>query len=131
FSGEPLATYLSPEAGSRAELALFGPPDTSPAALGELVDDSMGVLWRTPHVGPPGVYKVLRGDATQFALASEIPPEESDLRSLAAEVLNGRLSGGRPIHFHQDAPGADEGSDRWTWLLVGCVTCLLVELAVL
>ena len=131
FSGEPLATYLSPEAGSRAELTLSGPPGVSPAAIGELVDERLGVLWRTPHVGPPGIYKALRGGTTQFAVASEIPPEESDLRPLAPGLLKGRLSGGRPIHFHQDAPGTEEGGDWWTWLVVGCVACLLVELVLL
>ncbi len=42
-----------------------------------------------------GFYRVRRADATMLAVAAEIPPEESDLTPLAADVLQGRLAGGR------------------------------------
>jgi len=45
-------------------------------------------VWRMPSAVPPGIYRVERGGQTVFALASELPPEESDLRSLAPRCSN-------------------------------------------
>ena len=52
---------------------------------GELVDEAAGAVWRWTTPGPPGVYRVERDGATVFALAVNIPAEESQLEVLLAE----------------------------------------------
>jgi hypothetical protein len=77
------------------------------------------------------VYRVQRGEATCFAIATAIAPQESDLRSLDQAALANRAAGGREIHFAAQA-GGEEGRDNlWVWLAVGCAACMLLEIAAL
>ncbi|AMV20530.1 vWA domain-containing protein [Planctomyces sp. SH-PL14] len=140
-SGEPLAAALppsaSPLAGLRIEPVRVDPARVGGAApgadlevgsLGELREDVAGILWQSPAAGVPGVYAVKRADATVFALASALPAEESDLETLASDVLTTRLAGGRDVTFHSGLPD-DEPRDRiWSWLAVACVGFLLAEM---
>ena len=116
-AGPAVGLTINPAAGAAAD-------------CGALVEESAGVLWRWSAVGAPGVYVVSR-DAPVYALAAALPAEESDLRGLSSEVLRERLAGGRKVHF-QAASGAEETrDDRWVWLGVGCVLCLLAEIVLL
>ena len=136
-AGEPLAVYLPTTAGPPQGLLIASPPatgnpDYQSSGSGELREESNGVLWRMSHAGSPGIYQVLRGGSTVFALATGIPAEESDLRPLEPIVLKERLAGGRAVAFHA-VGGAEEEphDDFWVWLAVGCVLCLLGELLAL
>jgi hypothetical protein len=128
--GEPVAVYLPPTAAPATGLRLVGPgrerePDNP------FVEEGESVLWRAAAAGPPGVYQVVREDRTLFAVAAAVPPEESDLRPLDPSVFQGRLAGGRTVHFRA-ASGDEDGQDSlWIWLAVGCIACLLGELAAL
>lgn len=133
LSGEPLAAFLPQSAGPLAGLRIEPAEGTSVevGSLGELREDAAGILWQAPAAGAPGAYVVKRGDQTVFALASTIPPEESNLTTLASDLLTSRLAGGREIQFHSGVQ-EDEPRDRiWTWLAVGCVSFLLIEMATL
>src|SRR5262249_23144761 len=58
-------------------------------------------------------------DATVFALAAAAPAEESDLRPLEPEVFQGRLAGGRAVHFRSAVGDDEERDDLWVWLGAG------------
>ena len=87
--------------------------------------------WRCPALNAPGVYRVMRGDAAVYAVAAAAPAEESDLRTLEANVLTERLAGGRPVHFRAAAGEDEERDTAWVWLAVACVACLLGEVLAL
>jgi hypothetical protein len=123
--GEPLALYLPAVAGPAAGLRVHG-PDGRPEGAGPLTEDGGGVLWRRPAAGPPGVYQVRRGDSVVFAAATALPPEESDLRALEPALLEGRLAGGRAVHYRA-ADEDEEHDDAWAWVAVGCAACVLAE----
>lgn len=130
FSGEPLAIYLPSEAGSALGLQISGP--TEEAALGRLTEEPAGVLWRADAAGTPGVYQVQRGNETVFATATSIPPEESDPRSLSAEVFGDRLAGRRDVRFRTVVGASQNKQDTlWTWLAVACITCVMGEIVTL
>ncbi|MDB5323027.1 MAG: hypothetical protein JWN40_4658 [Phycisphaerales bacterium] len=126
-SGEAMAVYLPAEAGAAAGLSLE-PVENA----GQLNDENAFVTWRWNIAGPPGVYQVKRGNATLFAVATGVSKDESDLRTIDASVIQ-RLAGGREVHF--DAAGAGGGEDQkdraWTWALIACTTCMLLEIGVL
>jgi hypothetical protein len=132
--GERVDEYLPPEAGGASALKVSGPPgavgSAAPQAadLGNVTDEGGFVLWHWPSAGAPGVYQVRRGDATVFALASAVPPTEADLTAIDPALLQGRLAGGRAVHFTQSASDAPELRDNtWAWVLAACVGCLLLE----
>jgi len=127
-SGESLSVELPLQTGPAAGLKLVG---VESADAGTLVEENNRVTWRLPPAAPPGVYRAVRGDATVFAAATELTPEESDLRALTPELLRERLAGGRKVHF-QPVGGSREANDRlWSVLAVACVLCLLGELVAL
>jgi hypothetical protein len=136
--GEQVTLYMPATVGPAQGLGVDGPapPDMSKeekaAIHGDLREESAGVVWRIPRAGPPGIYQVQRGGATLFALASGIPPEESDLRPLGADDLKSLMTGGHAVGYHAAVGGDEETQDDfWVWLAVGCVLCLIAELAVL
>ena len=132
YSGEPLAIYLPPQAGLAAELKLDRrDASTAAAPSGQLSDEGAGVMWRAPASGPPGVYEARRRGEPVFMFASEIPPEESDLKPLEPSVLKERLAGGRNVDFRKAETGSHPADDAWTWLAVACVGCLLAEVVFL
>jgi hypothetical protein len=99
--------------------------------LGSLLEEGGFVLWRCPQAPPPGVYQVKRGGAAVFAIASAIPPQESDLATLDPALFGTRLAGGRQVHYHASADAQERQDDAWAWILVWCTVCVLGELAVL
>jgi hypothetical protein len=130
FSGEPTAVYLPADVHSAAGLKIDTGAVADPPAPGELVDEAQGVVWRMASAVPPGIYRVERGGQTVFALASELPPEESDLRNLTPDVLKDRMSGGRQMQY-RSVDERDNVDDLWTWLAVGTTVAMLIELLVL
>lgn len=129
--GEPFALTLPPDAAAAAELTIAGPVAGQPVA-GELSDDGAGVLWKGEAAGGPGVYRVLHKNTPIYAVAAAIPPDESDLRSIPANVFEERLSGGRDVHYRAlSGLGGDERDTVWSWLAVACVVCMVGELAAL
>ncbi|HEY1786321.1 MAG TPA: BatA domain-containing protein [Pirellulales bacterium] len=130
FSGEPTAVYLPADVHTAAGLKIDTGAAADPPAPGELVDEAQGVVWRMASAVPPGIYRVERGGQTVFALASELPPEESDLRNLTPDVLKDRMSGGRQMQY-RSVDERDNVDDLWTWLAVGTTVAMLIELLVL
>jgi hypothetical protein len=103
-------------------------PNPSAENVGSLTQDSSGVYWQAAVAGPPGVYRVQRGDETVFALATTLPAAESDLRVLTADVFEQRLAGGRTVHYRAAAAASIEEKDSlWTWLATACLLCVLGE----
>lgn len=134
FCGEPLVAQLPADAGPTAGLAVVAPtagdqPDDG--GCGELVDEGAGVVWQWPSPTRPGVYEVRRDDATVFAAAVTVPPEESELDSLSPEVLTGRLAAGRATYYRSITGQGDRRDDAWKWFALACVVCILGELTAL
>ncbi|WP_425400744.1 vWA domain-containing protein [Aeoliella sp.] len=131
--GEPLVVRLPSEASVVEELSIQSPSgETSETEdVGELASDSGGVLWRWTSPEEPGVYRVVRGDETVFALPVAADAEESALESLSPDVLTERLAGGRASHFRAVGSADPEQDTLWTWLLVGCMACIVGEVATL
>jgi hypothetical protein len=126
-SGEATAANLPLTVGPLAGLQLVGPSEQR----GQLVEEDSGPVWRWPAAGPPGVYQVRKQDTTVFALASVIPAQASDLRTIEPDLLRRRLAGGRSVHYRA-ANAEDEDHDTyWSWLAVALVGCLLVEVVAL
>ena len=134
YSGEPMAVYLPGDLHSAADLRIAAASAAAGGAdargTGELSEEPLGVVWRMAAAAPPGIYRVERGNQTVFAVASELPTEESDLRSLSADVLGQRMAGGRHVEYRSVDQGEDV-DDLWTWLAVATMGVMLVELVAL
>jgi len=132
--GEPLQPSLPGEVGSSAGLRIVGPgmdevPDAGQAMLRE---EAAGVQWIWNSPQQPGVYQVVRGDTTLFAVAVGVPAEEADLDRLAEEELKKLTEGvGRSMYFHGQAASSDRSDDCWKWFAVACVACMLGEITAL
>ncbi len=123
--GEPFVVPLPSEVDSVAELKAAGGE-----SAGTLSREAGDVVWKGEAVGAPTTLQVLRGEKIVSALATAIPPAESDLRTLDAAVFQERLAGGRQVEFRAFAGAAKEERDTlWSWLAVGCVVCLMAEAA--
>ncbi len=149
--GELLVAPLPSEAGMAAGLQIRGPENAaggngkgdSPVfaetktgtvpggGCGELVDEAAGAVWRWTNPGPPGVYRVDRDGATVFAIAANIPAEESQLEVLPPDVLTGRLAAGRAAAYHGAIGESQQHDDSWKWFAVACVACILAEISAL
>jgi hypothetical protein len=136
--GEQFVVNLPGEAGIAAGLRVasvpLAPPVSADAAsesCGEIVDEGSGVAWRWSSPPRPGVYRVQRGTQTVFALAVQIPAEESQLQSISPDVLKTRLAAGHNVYYRDAAAESDPRDDAWTWFAVACVICLLGELVAL
>jgi len=133
--GEQLVAPLPPESGAASALRIVGPEGT-PAdgpdgRFGQLTDEGLGTAWHWPAPTVPGVYRVERDGQTVFALAIDVPAEESRLDSLPAELLTGRLAGGHDVGYRGAGGEGDRRDDLWRWLAAACVVCLLGEVGVL
>jgi len=130
-SGEPLAVSIPISGDQTTDLSIHGGPSAQ-GERGEIIFEASGPLWKSPAAGPPGVYEVRRGDQPVAGVAVVVPAEEGDLRTLSADVLEGRLAGGRDVRFHAWSPEEGEEKDQlWAWLAAGCLLCVLGELAAL
>jgi hypothetical protein len=126
--GEAMARYLPAEAGMAEGLKIVG---TGAEEMGSVVGENNFVLWKSSAMGGPGIYKVMRGEKTVFAVASAVPGVESDLRTMDPAVMKERMAGGRTVLF-ETAGQEEEKKDRaWAWAIAACVVCLLGEMLVL
>jgi len=138
YCGEPLVARLPTDAGSAAELQICGPPDSqgndSPGPCGELVDAPTGVVWRWAAPDRPGVYQCRQDDDNEniaYAVAINVPSEESELEPLPADVLVNRLAAGQDVHFRGTTDESRTRDDIWKWFAVACAICLLGEIVAL
>lgn len=133
FCGEQLVANLPGEAGAAAGLRIAGPAaaESPSGTFGELVDEGAGAVWRWQNPTSPGVYRIQRGANVVFALAVQVPPEESRLESLSPDVLRDRLGAGHQVYYRNATAQGDARDDAWTWFVTACVLCLLGELTAL
>jgi hypothetical protein len=132
YCGEPLVARLPGAGAPLNELTIMGPKSSvAQETLGELRDEGIGIVWNWPAPVQRGVYQIQHQGDTIFALAVNLPAEESNLESLSADVLKNRLAAGRNVYFRSSADAAHERDDWWAWILAGCVVCILGEFAVL
>lgn len=133
LGGEPVVARLPSGTGTASELQIVGPDSAAPesSSHGELVDEGVGVVWRWPSPDKPGVYRVQRDDETVFALPVGLSAEESPLERLSPEVLKERLAGTLAVHYRSAAGSHDQRDVLWTWLLTGCVVCIIGEFVAL
>jgi hypothetical protein len=130
--GEPLLARLPVDAGVAAELELVSSVPGDPAeAPGELTDDAAGTIWNWLQPDRPGVYRIERDDETVFAATVVVPPAESDLSSLDADVVQNRLAAGREVFFRSAVDPSEGRQDAWKWFVVACVLCLVAEVGCL
>jgi hypothetical protein len=131
-TGEPMAMYLPPEITDPEGLTVHK-PESFAGDAGELSSDGGWVIWQWMRAGDPGMYEVTRDGETVFAVATQTPAVESDLRTLKADVLQGRLSGGRAVDYRNASAGqaADAKDTTWAWLAFGCVLVMLLEIVFL
>ena len=129
--GEPFSVLLPPEMETPAGLTISGPKEGA-GESGELVQDSQGTVWKSESAGAPGSYEVRHDGRMVFAAPVVLPAEESDLRTIGADVFKDRLSGGRNIEFRSALNDRQQEQDTlWIWLSIACVGCLLLEIATL
>lgn len=132
FCGEPLVAHLPTDAGTAQGLHVVGPGGNDASAQrGELVNETVGAVWRWMTPGPPGVYRVERDGATVFASAVNVPDEESQPESLSADVLQNRLAVGRAAVYRGAEDEGRQRDDSWKWFAVACVACVLGEIGAL
>ena len=134
--GEPFALPLPLDAGPLSELTVVagpeaGDPSRKVPVVAEIVEEPQGQLCRGRAAPAPSVLRIKRRDQTVFALATAIPEPESDLAALPAAVFRERLAGDRSL-LYRDAAELEVSTDSlWTWLALGCVMCVAVELVLL
>lgn len=91
-----------------------------------------GVVWAVSEAGGPSVYQAKLGERTVGAAVTCIPTEESDLRTLPAEVFEKRLSGGRKLRFGSGTSFNEDSQDTfWVWMAAACMLCIFAELTTL
>lgn len=130
-SGEPFTLSLPAGTEGVASMQITGPDDAN-GEFGQLTQEAAGIVWQGPAAGPPGAYEVRQDDATIAAIVTAVPDEESDLRTLTADVLEERLAGGRQVTYRAGASISPDADDTaWSWLLAACVLCVIGESAVL
>jgi hypothetical protein len=129
--GESISVSLPGDIENAGELAISTVPESA-EPLGDLTQEAFGIQWRAKSSGRPGVYELKRAGQTVFGAATTIPAVESDLRTIGADVFEGRLAGGRDLHFEAYSAGSREKQDRlWIWPALLCLACVLGEFAAL
>ena len=136
FCGEPLTRLLPPAITSGADLMVSSESDPasttdSVASTGVFQQSGEGVLWNWRRPEGPTIHNINQANQTVYALATHIAPEESDLRTLDANVLTERLSGGRQVDFHRIAEQKKEDDKSWIWFAVAAVVAMVGEVFVL
>lgn len=130
--GEPLTRLLPPAISSGADLSVVSEANSeSTIATGEFQQSGEGVLWNWRRPEGPTIFNINQADKTVYAIATHIAAEESDLRTLDADVLTERLSGGRQVDFHRVAEQKKEDDKSWIWFAVATVVALVGEVFVL
>ena len=99
--------------------------------VGQLQASGEGVVWSCKELPGPDIFEIEKDGQSVFALAANLSPEESDLRTLDANLLTDRLSGGRDVSFNRVAGEKREEDRSWIWFAVAAVVALIGEVAVL
>jgi hypothetical protein len=137
--GQACAMALPSEAGAGAGLE-FRDPDGHPLEGLDLEEGSGGVTWRWPAAGPPGVYRLVRAGRTAFAVATDCPAVESDLRpmdsdalrqSLAVQAESGQEASRVILRGMAGVTERTEAVEVWPWVLVAGLVLVLAELGTL
>lgn len=100
-------------------------------SLGQLRRSGEGVVWSCKELQGPDIFEIEQDGQPVFAMAANLSPEESDLRTLDARLLTDRLSGGRDVSFSRVAGEKREEDRSWIWFAVAAVVALIGEVAVL
>lgn len=136
FPGEPLVARIGSTA-TAAEMTIVGDADVAPPSVagespfGELEDDGAGGLWTWSVPETPGIYRVIRGDQTEYVGVVALPPEESDLGTLSADVLQDRVAEGKEVYVRSRNDPDRPEDDSWKWFAVGAALCVLGEIGAL
>ena len=147
FCGEPL-TRLLPASVSSPDGLVVESLTGDQNGLGQFQSSGEGVVWNWREPMGPGVYQVKQAaggaeneqSGTQttndskrvvYALASNLSAEESDLRSLRADVLTDRLAGGREVSFHRISETKEANDRSWIWFAVLATVALIGEVIAL
>jgi len=137
--GTARVVQLPPEVESTSGLKVVD-AEGRPLDSADMEESAAGVTWRWTTTGPPGVYSVMKGEHTVFAVATDCPPSEGDLRPAKAEELVARLAplnagpgGSPPVRIVGMAGEAEraEAAEVWPWILVAAVVFFMVELCAL
>ena len=132
LTGLPLVSVLPGEVASVDGLVVKqGDVTQSEATVGQLAASGEGVVWSCKELPGPDIFEIQKDGQAVFALASNLAPEESDLRTLDASLLTDRLSGGRDVSFNRVAAEKQEQDRSWIWFAVVAVVALVGEVAVL
>jgi hypothetical protein len=135
FCGEPLVRLLPPEIGADAALAASVADHQSPTAAEygrwEWSAEQGSLVWSWAEPPGAGIYQLSEKDRVVAMTATAAPPAESNLNTLDASVLQGRLAGSREVGFRSLADGTQHEDQLWNWLIVGCVLGLASEMLVL
>lgn len=130
YCGESL-TRLLPSVVTTTEGIAVNDESGDKENLGEISSSGQGVLWKWKRLAGPTVFRLMQNEKDVFALASRIPPEESDLRSLNADVMVDRLGGGRNVSFNRVTKSKDQSDNSWIWFAVTAMLALVGEMIVL
>lgn len=135
--GEPMVRLFSHPLGEEASLSVSHADDLSPKGdeygNWEWSTSQNAWIWTWTKPTGAGVYRVTSSDSndTVFAIASNAPDSEADLRTLDREVLVGRLASGRSIGFRSSNDQHEEEDSIWNWLIVACLIGLTSEIVAL
>ncbi|MCA9137054.1 MAG: BatA and WFA domain-containing protein [Planctomycetales bacterium] len=95
---------------------------------GNIVARDRSLMWNWPSPDTPGVYRIVneRGD-TLWAEGVCSDPIEQDLRSLSADVLQTRLSGGRDVQLVLASDDVRQTDHLWVWAVLSMLGCIVAE----
>jgi len=140
FCGEPLTRLLPPAIVSAEGLSVESTVE-SESGFGQFQNSGQGVVWNWRDLQGPGLHEIKQAPAaegdpastpeTVYALASNLSAEESDLRTLKADVMTDRLAGGRQVSFHRIAETKEENDRSWIWFAVVAAIALIGEVIAL
>ena len=100
--------------------------------LGSVFEQSgTEVVWKWKKLIGPSTFRVVQQQETVFALASHLAAEESDLRTLGADVMVDRLAANRNVVFSAVNQDASERDDGWIWFTVAAFLAIVCETIVL
>jgi hypothetical protein len=126
-----LAVPPRSEARAGAEIMLPARASTVVRPDGTRDDVAGGAAYRLPP--EPGVYRVMRGDSVELALAVNVPVTESDLERLDRRELEARLPGWT-LHVTDDEGSWRRavfrerlGRELWRPLLAAALAVLVLE----
>ena len=132
LTGLPLVKVLPSEVSSADGLVVSqSEGEGAPEVIGQLQTSGDGVVWSCKELPGPDIFEIEKDGKSVFALAANLSPEESDLRTLDASLFEDRLSGGRDVSFTRVTGEKREEDRSWIWLAVAAVVALIGEVAIL